>query len=505
VTRHSVRSFLRRFSVLIGVGLVALLVLVPAFGFARLTTFKSNRSSEDINAQAYVAGYKSPVNLVTELSSTNTGVRYPPIIVTYHDIAVKGTQYTVTPAAFAAQMRMLHDSGWHTLTAAQFEAWLHGAPLPPRSLLLTFDDGARGVYRYADPVLRHYGMHGIAFIITGWVGTHEPYYMTWPQLHQLQADGHWDLEAHTHLGHGFVASNAKGTLQPFLATLKWLPEQHRSETLAEYRTRVQADLQQCIADLVERGFPRPQLFAYPFSAIGNNVVGNALYQIVHSMFNAAFLDSSTGRPTALDEDASHQFRRVDTVRNESLAQYTHNIEISLQQPVFTIKDASWRHYTWTSTSGTNVKVPATGPVLLSSRLTGDEYGEMHLDPAYTSFWTDYQASATFSGLHSEEEVRLAALLDSDDEVVVTVSRSSYSLYKGADANPLESGPLMSSGPSHQITMTVRPGQVIVSIDGQFLRGVSTNPASRGGITVGGEPAHGTQQLTRVLLTPLGTS
>src|SRR6202012_3616560 len=192
------------------VGLVALLVLVPAFGFARLTTFKSDRSSEDINAQAYVAGSKSPANLVTELASTNTGVHYPPIIVTYHDIAVKGTQYTVTPAAFAAQMRVLHDSGWHTLPAAQFAAWLHGAPLPPRSLLLTFDDGARGVYRYADPVLRHYGLHGIAFLITGWVGTDQPYYMTWPKLHKLQADGHWDLEAHTHLGHGFVASNAKG-------------------------------------------------------------------------------------------------------------------------------------------------------------------------------------------------------------------------------------------------------------------------------------------------------
>ena len=44
-------------------------------------------------------------------------------------------------------------------------------------------------------------MHATAFIITGFVGTHAPYYMTWDQITELQNSGRWDIEAHTHLGH----------------------------------------------------------------------------------------------------------------------------------------------------------------------------------------------------------------------------------------------------------------------------------------------------------------
>ena len=315
MTNHSARPWSRRVLTLAWVAVVALLVVGPATRFAQLTVLKRVPHFPAVVPQIYVAGSTPPEDLTARLHSAVSGSQYPPIVITYHDIAPQGTQYTVTPAAFATQMRLLHDGGWHTLTAAQFDAWLHGASVPVRSVLLTFDDGPIGVYRYADPVLRHYNFHGVAFIITGWVGTHQPYYLTWPELKLLRADGHWDIEAHTHLGHGYVASDAAGTLEPFLATTMWLPKQHRVETLAEYRTRVRSDLQQCIADLVAHGFPWPHLFAYPFSAVGENAVGAALYSIVHSMFDAAFLDSSAGLPTQLKEELSHQFRRVDVIRS----------------------------------------------------------------------------------------------------------------------------------------------------------------------------------------------
>ena len=89
--------------------------------------------------------------------------------------------------------------------------------------MVTFDDGARGVWRFADPVLARFNQHAVAFIITGFVGTHEPYYMTWDEIADLHNSGRWDLEAHTHLGHVQVPSDSNGGQGPYLTTPEYLP------------------------------------------------------------------------------------------------------------------------------------------------------------------------------------------------------------------------------------------------------------------------------------------
>ena len=77
---------------------------------------------------------------------------FGPVIITYHDIGRRPSPYTVTPEEFAVQMRTIHEAGWSTLTAAQIVAWMHGGRCP-HSVMITFDDGAKGVWQYADPIL----------------------------------------------------------------------------------------------------------------------------------------------------------------------------------------------------------------------------------------------------------------------------------------------------------------------------------------------------------------
>ena len=116
-------------------------------------------------------------------------------------------------------MRMIHDAGLdHPDGRPAGPVARTGEPLPPHSLMVTFDDGARGVWRFADPVLARFNQHAVAFIITGFVGTHEPYYMTWDEIADLHNSGRWDLEAHTHLGHVQVPSDANGGQGPYLTT-----------------------------------------------------------------------------------------------------------------------------------------------------------------------------------------------------------------------------------------------------------------------------------------------
>jgi hypothetical protein len=74
-------------------------------------------------------------------------------ILTYHRIdrpapgePAMERRLTVAPADFAAEMRWLAGHGYHGVTERQvYDAVVHGRALPPRPLLVTFDDGcARG-------------------------------------------------------------------------------------------------------------------------------------------------------------------------------------------------------------------------------------------------------------------------------------------------------------------------------------------------------------------------
>ncbi len=96
--------------------------------------------------------------------------------------------YIVPPAAFAAQMRMLSDSGYHTITADQLYAYLiSGARLPTKPIILSFDDTDLDQFTVAYPEMKKYGFKGLFFIMTVSLG--KPHYMSREQVRELSDDG----------------------------------------------------------------------------------------------------------------------------------------------------------------------------------------------------------------------------------------------------------------------------------------------------------------------------
>jgi poly-beta-1,6-N-acetyl-D-glucosamine N-deacetylase len=215
------------------------------------------------------------------------------LVLCYHDISTEAhNEYTVTPAAFAAQMVALRDAGFHTLSATAFVRFHEGqrVSLPSRPLLITFDDGAKGTWIYADPVLARLDMKATVFLITGDVSHHQPYYLDWPEVEAMQASGRWSFGSHTAEGHGLVPSDNSGDTGPFLTNRVWLPEENRIETLGEYRARVTADLDRSVEAIETHRLPRPQLFAFPFSAAvgptNDPVIGPMLERLLTERFSA---------------------------------------------------------------------------------------------------------------------------------------------------------------------------------------------------------------------------
>ena len=68
-------------------------------------------------------------------------------------------------------------------------------PVPATVVSLTLDDGD-ATQQLAGDLLRAHGMHATFFVNTGWIDRRDPYYLTWPQMLQLQRDGN-EIGGHT--------------------------------------------------------------------------------------------------------------------------------------------------------------------------------------------------------------------------------------------------------------------------------------------------------------------
>lgn len=101
---------------------------------------------------------------------------------------------TVSVADFEDHLRYLEENGYNAITTTDLWWSLDtGKPLPPRPVLLTFDDGYVDHYDNVLPLLRKYGMTGTFAVTANLVG--RPGYMTGAMVRAL-ADAGMDVQSH---------------------------------------------------------------------------------------------------------------------------------------------------------------------------------------------------------------------------------------------------------------------------------------------------------------------
>lgn len=104
---------------------------------------------------------------------------------------------TVAPADFAAQMRWLKRNHWNAVTQEQLWAALEkGGRLPPKPVMITFDDGYRDVLGKAAAVLSRLHMPATAYVVTGRISGPDPSFLTWGMLRALERHG-VEIGSHT--------------------------------------------------------------------------------------------------------------------------------------------------------------------------------------------------------------------------------------------------------------------------------------------------------------------
>jgi peptidoglycan/xylan/chitin deacetylase (PgdA/CDA1 family)/GT2 family glycosyltransferase len=164
--------------------------------------------------------------------------------------------YGVPPDLFRHQLNVLRRLRFHFISADEFLQFLrHGGGLPPRPVLLTFDDAYHDLLDVL-PVLKQLGIPGVVFAVSGRLGASN----TWDEAIGAPLLRTLDSEGLRMLADASVETGAHSQTHPVLTQLS---DQELAREIAG-----------SIADLEVTG-RRPRMFAYPYGEYDQRVKNQA--------------------------------------------------------------------------------------------------------------------------------------------------------------------------------------------------------------------------------------
>jgi peptidoglycan/xylan/chitin deacetylase (PgdA/CDA1 family) len=105
-------------------------------------------------------------------------------------------ELTVTEKTFDAQMKMLFDSGYHTILPDELYKHLtSGSGLPSKPIMLSFDDSHEEHFSIAANDMKKYGFRGVFFVMT--IAIDKPNYLSREEISALSKAGH-TVACHTY-------------------------------------------------------------------------------------------------------------------------------------------------------------------------------------------------------------------------------------------------------------------------------------------------------------------
>ena len=180
------------------------------------------------------------------------------VTLTFHDVrddvARTGDRdvYAISTKNLARYFAWLQQEGWHPIRLKDvWQARQKKKNLPPKSVLLTFDDGALSSYSHVYPLLKQYNFPAVFAIPTSWINgntkdAYEAYgennLMSWDQMREMQQSGLTEFVSHSNNMHKGILANPQKNMQPAAITREYFPKLQKYESDQAYQKRVIADL-----------------------------------------------------------------------------------------------------------------------------------------------------------------------------------------------------------------------------------------------------------------------
>lgn len=240
------------------------------------------------------------------------------VTVAYHDVhdSDPDERYlTVRTERLVAHFSWLRENGYKPVSVDQILAARDGGkPLPPKAVLLTFDDGYRSFYDRVYPLLKATGWPAVLAPVGAWLDTpgDQPVdfgglatprerFTTWAQIAEMSASGLVEIGAHTDDLHEGILANPQGNTQPAAATRQYDPTKAAYETDEAFTARLEADVAAITAKILKATGKSPRVWVWPYGAAN----GTALAVVKRHGYQMA---------TTLDEGLGHTGNLFNTPR-----------------------------------------------------------------------------------------------------------------------------------------------------------------------------------------------
>lgn len=193
-------------------------------------------------------------------------------ILCYHRFNDVRSKLSISARDFTEQMEYLAVNGYNVIALRDLPAILRGeAPMPPKAVAITIDDGYRSTFEVAFPILVRYGFPATLFLYSDMAGL--PAGMTWNQMKELTASGLIDVQPHS-------KSHSNLALR------------RTDESNAAYLERLRQEIEQPSAEIERRLGQTVYSFAYPYGDANDTVTD----LIARRRISVAFTVSPGGNP-----------------------------------------------------------------------------------------------------------------------------------------------------------------------------------------------------------------
>src|SRR2546429_485563 len=281
--------------------------ILPLFLALNLSMCKKEENASSSSQQASAS---SATPVATPLAAASLKVTKPVVdqtaqlLIFCNHLLVDKIRYPgteITPAAFEAEMKELKDKGITVISMQDLLAWKRGEKnIPPRSAVVTFDDGWKSQYEVAWPIMKKFGYPFTLFIYTegvrgGTLGGGEA--ITWEQLADLRDNG-VDIQAHTATHQDLREGHTIMVIEPGGKRTK------KKLTGADYEKWVQNEVVGCKELLEQRLGIKTNCFAVPFGNYnehGKELARNAGYEAMFTVYGQPI--TFTSPMDALGRDA----------------------------------------------------------------------------------------------------------------------------------------------------------------------------------------------------------
>lgn len=207
---------------------------------------------------------KNPIFFAKENESATV------VILMYHSLLkdpARHGKYVVSPDLFESDLKYLKEHGYSIVGIQELIDFVYsGAPLPKKSVVITFDDGYYNNYLYAYPLLEKYDAKMVISVIGKYTDLYDgekpnAYYshVTWDMINEMLASGRVEIGNHTYSMH--TNGERRGSKK-----IKGETDEHYSKILTE-------DIGKLQAEMFEHTGTYPSVYTYPFGAISNASFG----------------------------------------------------------------------------------------------------------------------------------------------------------------------------------------------------------------------------------------